>query len=82
MVIMITANIHEVKTKFSYYLGLVQKGKRVIIAKRNIPFAEIKLINNIKPKRAIGQSEEKFEVPDNFFKPLPKKILEAFNNPQ
>ncbi|KKQ42949.1 MAG: Prevent-host-death family protein [Microgenomates group bacterium GW2011_GWC1_37_8] len=79
---MLTANVHEVKTKFSHYLSLVQKGKRIIIAKRNIPIAEIKPIEADSPQRLIGQSKEKFEVPDDFFKPLSKDIIDAFNNPK
>ena len=79
---MLTANIHEVKTKFSYYINLVQKGKSIVIAKRNIPIAEIKPIEKHLPQRLIGQSKEKFEVPKEFFNPLPKEILDTFNNPK
>lgn len=79
---MLTANVHEIKTKLSYYLDQVQKGNKVIIAKRNVPIAEIKLIEKQASKRVIGQSEEKFEVPEDFFKPLPKEVVNAFNNPK
>jgi len=41
---MLTINIYEMKTKFSHYLDLVQQGKKIIIAKRNIPIAEVKPI--------------------------------------
>lgn len=78
---MLTANVYEVKTKLSYYLNQVQKGKKVVIAKRNVPIAEIMPIRKQTPKRVIGQSEEKFEVPEDFFKPLPKDFLNAFNDP-
>lgn len=78
---MLTANVYEIKTKLSYYLNQVQKGKKVIISKRNVPIAEIKLIAKQAPKRVTGQSDEKFEVPKDFFKPLPENILNAFNDP-
>jgi len=79
---MLTANVYDFKTKLSYYLDLVAKGKTVIISKRNVPIAEITPIKKIVPKRKLGQAEVKFEVPDSFFDPLPKKILEGFNNPK
>ena len=78
---MLTANIYNFKTKLSYYLGLVEKGKKVIISKRNVPFAEIKLIKKVLPIRKIGQSQKKFELPNSFFEPLPKDMLDSFSNP-
>ena len=75
-------NIYDFKTNLSYYLNLVQKGKKIVIAKRNIPIAEINPIGKITPKRIIGQSEGEFEVPEEFFEPLPKDIIEAFSNPK
>lgn len=79
---MITANVYDIKTKFSYYLGLVAKGKKIIIAKRNIPIAEINPIKQLKPKRKLGQSKGEFEVSDEFFEPLPEDIMKGFNNPK
>ena len=77
-----TVNIYQVKTRLSYYVSLAQKGKRVIISKRNIPVAEIAPLTSIISKRLIGQAREKFEVPDAFFKPLPQDIIDSFNNPK
>ena len=79
---MLTVNIHEIKSKLSYYLNLVQKGKKIIIAKRNIPIAEIAPIEKEMAKRIIGQADKKFTVSANFFKPLPQNIIEDFNNPK
>ena len=79
---MLIVNVHEAKTKFSHYLGLVQKGKRVVVAKRNVPIAELKLLNKPKAKRALGQSGSSFQVPESFFKSLPKVILDSFENPK
>lgn len=80
--VMITVNIHQAKTNLSRYLNLVQKGKRVVLSKRNIPIAEIVPIKRLVPKRKLGQSEENFEVPKDFFQPLPKRILDSFDNPK
>lgn len=79
---MLTVNVHEIKTKLSQYLTLVQKGKTIVISKRNVPIAEIKPIEKDQPQRLIGQSEQKFEIPDEFFVPLPKEIIEEFQNPK
>lgn len=79
---MLIVNIHEIKTRLSYYLDLVQKGKKIVIAKRNIPIAEIKPIEKESAKRVIGQADKKFKVPIKFFKPLPPNIIDAFNNPR
>ena len=79
---MLTVNVYQAKTKLSHYLDLVQKGKTVIIAKRNVPLAKISKVENLTPKRAIGQCKEKFEIPQSFFEPLPDTILDAFNNPR
>ena len=79
---MLIVNVHEVKTRFSYYLDLVEKGKKVVVAKRNIPVAEIKLLKKNVSKRALGQSKEKFEIPEKFFKPLPKSVINTFTNPR
>lgn len=79
---MLTANVNQIKTNLSYYLNLVQKGKKVIIAKRNVPIAEIKPLNKETAKRVIGQCKENFEIPGDFFDPLPKQVIDAFNNPK
>jgi len=78
---MLTVSVHQAKTNLSRYLNLAQKGKRVIVSRRNIPIAEIVPIKLTAPKRKLGQSEIKFEVPEEFFAPLPKVLLKSFNNP-
>lgn len=79
---MITVNVHQAKANLSHYLDLVQQGKRVVVAKRNIPIAEIKPLNKLEPKRILGQSKFKLEVPDSFFDPLPDDIVDSFNSPK
>ena len=78
---MLTVNIHEMKANLSYYLSLLEKGKRIVIAKRNVPIAELKLLKDPATKRELGQSKEKFKVPKKFFDPLPKSVQDSFNNP-
>jgi antitoxin (DNA-binding transcriptional repressor) of toxin-antitoxin stability system len=79
---MLIVNIHEAKANLSHYISLVQKGQKVIVAKRNVPIAELKLLAKPKTKRVIGQSKEKFEVPESFFESLPNQIINSFGNPK
>ena len=59
------------------------KGKKVIIAKRNLPQVVLTPIKKQKKgKRKMGQYKHKIELTDSFFEPLPDDILEAFNNPK
>jgi prevent-host-death family protein len=78
---MIQANIHEIKSKLSEYLAAVSKGETVIIARRNVPIAEIKPIAATrKTPRPLGQGprEDNYELPESFWEPLPEELLEAF----
>lgn len=79
---MLTVNVHEAKTKFSYFLNLVKKGKRVVVSKRNVPIAQIIPFEKNTAKREIGQCLEKFDIPESFFKPLPKSLINSFSNPK
>ena len=79
---MLTVNVHQVKTNLSYYLNLVQKGKKVVIAKRNIPIAQITSLDKAVSQRVIGQCQDLFAVPDSFFELLPKDTLDAFSHPK
>jgi antitoxin (DNA-binding transcriptional repressor) of toxin-antitoxin stability system len=76
---MIRINIHEAKTHLSRYIERVLKGESVILCKRNIAVAEIRAIPQAALKqRPIGLAEGMFEIPDEFFEPLPEEIERAF----
>lgn len=78
---MIQANIHEMKAKLSDYLAAALRGERVVIARRNVPVAELVPIATPSPEpRPIGQGplEEGYELPDTFWEPLPDALLAAF----
>jgi prevent-host-death family protein len=78
---MIQANIHEIKAKLSDYLAAALRGERVVIARRNIPVAELVpiAVPSAEP-RPIGQGplEEGYELPDAFWEPLPDALVAAF----
>jgi antitoxin (DNA-binding transcriptional repressor) of toxin-antitoxin stability system len=77
---MIKLNIHEAKTHLSRYLEELTEDEVIILCKRNIPIAEIRLISpERKHKRPIGLASGEFEVIPEFFEPLPEDILAAFN---
>jgi len=76
---MIRVNIHAAKTHLSRYLERVLKGESVILCKRNTPVAEIRAIPQASlQQRPIGLAEGMFEIPDEFFEPLPEEIERAF----
>jgi len=77
---MIKINIHEAKTHLSRYLDKLSKGEAIILCKRNNPIAEIRPIPpERKSKRRIGLAKGKFEVPREFFDPLPPKLISSFH---
>ncbi|MEW6201777.1 MAG: type II toxin-antitoxin system Phd/YefM family antitoxin [bacterium] len=76
---MIRLNIHEAKTHLSRYLKNLAKGETIILCKNNIPVAEINpLPTGKKQSRKIGLAKGKFKVTQEFFKPLPAKLIVAF----
>jgi antitoxin (DNA-binding transcriptional repressor) of toxin-antitoxin stability system len=79
--IMIQVNVHEMKAKLSVYLAAALRGERVVIARRNVPVAELKPIA-APPRipRPLGQGprEEGYELPDTFWEPLPEELIAAF----
>ena len=76
---MIRVNIHEAKTHLSRYLELVLQGESVILCKRNTPVAEIRAIPRASAEqRPIGLAKGMFEIPDEFFAPLPEEVERAF----
>jgi antitoxin (DNA-binding transcriptional repressor) of toxin-antitoxin stability system len=77
---MVRLNIQQAKTHLSRYLGRVAKGETIILCKRNTPIAEIRpLTQPRRTKRPIGLLKGKFEIPPEFFEPLPPDLLAAFN---
>ncbi len=77
---MIKLNVHEAKTHLSRYLEKLARGETILLCKRNIPIAEIRpLPQQRKKKRPIGLAKGKFEVPPEFFEPLPSDLVDAFH---
>ena len=76
---MIRLNIHEAKTHLSRYLRRLRPGETILLCKRNVPVAEIRSVTPPRNEpRPIGLAKGKFEVPKEFFAPLPDELLDGF----
>jgi prevent-host-death family protein len=68
-------NIQEAKTQLS---KLIASGEEIVISRYGEPVARLIPIQHHPPQRVPGSARGKFEVPEDFFAPLPKEFLEAF----
>ena len=75
---MISVNLHEAKTKLSYFVSLAEKGQEIILCKRNIPIVKISALKKNINKRPFGLAKGKIKIKDDFFEPLEKDILDGF----
>ena len=76
---MIKLNVHEAKTHLSRYLTQLSEGDTIVLCKRNVPIAEIRPLKPARTeRRPIGLAKGRFEVPPEFFDPLPDHLLDAF----
>ena len=77
---MIKVNIHEAKIHLSKYLRNLRHGDSIVLCKRNVPIAEIRLMERPRhKKRPIGLAKGQFAIPSSFFEPLPEEIQDAFH---
>jgi len=76
---MIRLNIYEAKTHLSQYLDRLAGGETILLCKRNVPIAEIRLIPpERRAPRPIGLAGGAFKLPPSFFEPLPDELSAAF----
>lgn len=76
---MIKLNIHDAKTHLSRHLAALTEGEVIVLCKRNVPIAEIRLLpEHRSTPRPIGVAEGEFDVPPSFHEPLPEALLRAF----
>jgi len=79
ILVMIRLNIHEAKTHLSRYLKRLEQGETILLCKRNVPIAEIRPLSEQRERpRPVGLASGEFEVPPEFFDPLPDDLLDAF----
>jgi prevent-host-death family protein len=75
---MTRVNVQEAKTHLSQYLDRVEAGETIVLCRHNRPIAEVRPINTTRPPRRFGIDQGKFEIPPEFFEPLPDDILRHF----
>jgi prevent-host-death family protein len=81
--VMIKANVFEIKARFSEYLDRVVNGERVIVCRHNKPVAELRPLDDVRAEpRPIGPLEgrPRFDVPASFFEPLSATDLDAWDH--
>lgn len=58
-------NVSEAKTNLSKLIDMVYHGEKVVIAKNNLPIADL-VIHKPTGKRKLGILRDKVKVPDDF----------------
>jgi len=77
--VMIRINIAEAKTNLSKYMQKVVKGETILVCKRNVPVVEIRpVVPKTNMPRPIGLAKGLFQIPDEFYEPLPPDIVHSF----
>ncbi len=71
-------NVHEAKTQFSKLLSRVEKGEEIIICKSGKPIACLHPLERKVDRRTPGSAKGKVIIEENFDEPLPRSILDAF----
>lgn len=80
--VMIKANIFEVKAKLSEYLDRATHGERIVICRHNKPVAELRAVDDVRTEpRPIGPlpGRPTFTIPASFFEPLPPGELDQWD---
>ena len=75
-----TVNVREAKAHLSEYLAAVERGKEVIIARRNKPIARLVTIEPEPPKkcRSFDLAKGKVWMSEDFNKPLDDELIALF----
>ncbi|MFO8004084.1 type II toxin-antitoxin system Phd/YefM family antitoxin [Thioalkalivibrio sp.] len=73
-----TVNVHEAKTHLSRLLERAHAGEEIILAKAGRPYARLVPLATTSGKRQPGRLEGK--VSNDFFEPLPKAELDAWED--
>lgn len=72
---MATVNVQEAKTRLSELLTRVERGEEIVVARAGTPVARLVPVDT-SWRRPFGFLS--FEVPDEFFEPLPEEELAAW----
>ncbi|HEY7387426.1 MAG TPA: type II toxin-antitoxin system prevent-host-death family antitoxin [Bryobacteraceae bacterium] len=75
---MIVTTIHKAKTNLSHLIEQAERGEEVVIARGKKPVVRLAPVNPPAKKRVPGMFKGEFEVPPEFFEPLPDEELDAW----
>jgi prevent-host-death family protein len=70
--------IHAAKTTLSQLIERAHAGEEIVIARGDVPVAQLVPIIEQEPKRAPGTLRGVVKVTDSFFEPLPTEELEVW----
>jgi len=73
-----TVNIYEAKTNLSRLVEQAAAGEEIVIAKAGKPLARLTPLRERKEPRKPGCLEGRIHVSEDFYKPLPDDLLDAF----
>ena len=71
-------NIYEAKTHLSKLVDEAAQGEEIIIARAGKPAARLTRVSLRQARRKLGALDGQFKIPDDFNRPLPEDILDAF----
>ena len=73
-----TITIQEAQSNLRQYLSRVATGETMVVTDQGNPIAEIRRYEQPVKPRVIGLAKGSFQIPDDFFEPLPVEVLERF----
>ena len=71
-------NIYEAKTRLSQLVARASAGEDIVIARAGRPVARLTRLEPQARKRRLGVLDGRFRIPDDFNRPLPDRIIRAF----
>jgi prevent-host-death family protein len=71
----VIVKVHQAKTQLSKLIAAALAGEEVVIARGSEPVVRLTPIQPVKKRRVPGRYKGMFEVPDDFFDPLPEEEL-------
>ena len=77
---MATISVYNARAEFSRLIERALAGEEIVITRRGKPAVRLVPVEEARKPRKPGALKGLFEVPDEFFEPLPHDVLEAFYN--
>ena len=71
-------SLYEAKTNLSELVERAARGEEIVIMKSGKPRAVLAPLTDVRPLRVAGKGKGKWRVARNFDAPLPKDVLDSF----